>query len=84
MVNGNKVGKDNMWPNEHNAEIFFAGSNKKVFVFISIKATSDSFPPDLITKYTVSKVLGKGLQNYVLSFTGHSVQCDMTSSELPN
>ena len=59
-VNGNKVGKDKVWPLEHNSEICFAGSNKKVFVFMSMEATSDSFPPELTTKYTVSKVLGKG------------------------
>ena len=29
-VNGNKVGKDKVWPLEHNSEICFAGSNKKV------------------------------------------------------
>ena len=27
---------------------------------MSMEATSDSFPPELTTKYTVSKVLGKG------------------------
>ena len=36
-VNGNKVGKDAMWPLDHNAEICFAGANKKVFVFMSTK-----------------------------------------------
>jgi hypothetical protein len=30
-VNGNKVGKDRMWPLEHNSEICFTGSGKKVF-----------------------------------------------------
>ena len=39
-VNSNKVGKDNMWPLEHNSEICFLGSNKKVFVFMSMEATS--------------------------------------------
>ena len=51
-VNGNKVGKDKMWPLEHNAEICFAGSNKKVFLFMSMEATSDCFPPELTTMYT--------------------------------
>ena len=59
-MNGNKVGKDNMWPLEHNSEICFVGSNKKLFVFMLMKATGDSFPPKLTTKYTVSKVLRKG------------------------
>ena len=59
-VNSTKVGKDNMWPLEHNLNIFFLGSNKKVFVFMSMEATSDSFPPKLTTKYTVSKVFRKG------------------------
>ena len=59
-MNSNKVGKDNMLPIKHNSEICFSGSNKKVFVFMSMEATSDSFPPELTTKYTVSKVLGKG------------------------
>ena len=59
-VNGNKVGKDNMWSLEHNSEICFAGSNKKVFLFMLMEATSDIFPGELTTKYTVSKVLGKG------------------------
>ena len=31
-------------PLKHNSEICFLGSNKKVFVFMSIEATSDSFP----------------------------------------
>ena len=39
---------------------WFAGLNKKVFVFLSMEATSDSFPPMLTTKYMVSKVLEKG------------------------
>ena len=50
-VNSNKVGKDNMWPLKHNSEICFLGWNKK--------ATSGSFPPEMTTKNTVSKVLGK-------------------------
>ena len=49
-----------MWPLDHNSEICFLGSNKKVFVFMSMEAISDSFPPELTTKYTVSKMLGKG------------------------
>ena len=60
-VNGNKVGQDNMWPLKHNSKICFAGSNKKVFVFISMEVTADSFSPELTTKYRVSKVLGKGV-----------------------
>ena len=59
-VNSNKVAQDNMWPIKHNSEICFTGSKKKVFVFMSIGATSDSFPPELTTKYKVSKVRGKG------------------------
>ena len=55
-----KVGKDKMWPLEHNSEICFAGLYKKVFLFMSIEATSYSFPPELTTKYTVSKMLKKG------------------------
>ena len=43
-VNSNKVGKDNMWPLEHNSAICFAGSNKKVFVFMLMEATSESYP----------------------------------------
>ena len=50
-VNSNKVGKDNIWPLKHNSEICFLGWNKK--------ATSGSFPPEMTTKNTVSKVLGK-------------------------
>ena len=49
-----------MWPLKHNSEVCFAGLNKKVFVFMSMEATPYSFPPKLITKYTVSKVLEKG------------------------
>ena len=49
-----------MWPIEHHSEICFLGSKEKVFVFMSMEATSDSFPPELTTKNTVSKVLGKG------------------------
>eukprot|EP00092_Neocalanus_flemingeri_P094274 GFUD01119867.1.p1 GENE.GFUD01119867.1~~GFUD01119867.1.p1 ORF type:complete len:515 (-),score=128.52 GFUD01119867.1:119-1663(-) len=59
-VNGNKVGKDCMWPLDHNAEICFAGANKKVFVFMSNEAQTDIFPSSLTSKYTVSKVLGRG------------------------
>ena len=58
--NSNKVGKANMWPIEHNSDIYFLGSNKKVYVFMLMEATSDSFPPEFTTKYTVIKVLGKG------------------------
>jgi len=59
-VNGYKVGKDKMYPLEHNAEISFAGANKKVYVFMSSEPSSDVFPSELTSKYTVSKVLGKG------------------------
>lgn len=59
-VNGQKVGKDKMWPLEHNAEICFAGPVKKVFVFMSSESQTEQFPPQLTSKYTVSKVLGKG------------------------
>ena len=34
-VNGNKVGKANLWPLEHNSVISFAGAAKKVNVFMS-------------------------------------------------
>ena len=44
-VKGNKVGRDNMWPLKQNSKICFAGWNKKVFVFMSIEATPESFPP---------------------------------------
>ena len=33
-LNGNKVGKDNMWPLKLKSEVCFAGSNKKLFVFM--------------------------------------------------
>lgn len=58
-VNGHRVGRDQMWPLEHNAEICFAGPNKKVFVFMSAEA-GESFPEELTSRYTVSKVLGRG------------------------
>ena len=45
-----------MGPLEHNSEICFTGLNKKVFIFMSMEATSDSLHPELTTKYTVSKV----------------------------
>ena len=48
-----------MWPLEHNSEICFLGLNKNVFIFMSMEATSNSFPPELTTEYTVSKVLEK-------------------------
>jgi len=59
-VNGNKVGKDAMWPLEHNSVICFAGANKKVFVFMATEEQTDIFPATLTNKYTVSKVLGRG------------------------
>ena len=59
-VNGHKVGKDQMWPLEHNSEICFAGSTKKVFVFMSSAGQTETFPSQLTQKYTVSKVLGRG------------------------
>ena len=59
-VNSHKVGKVNMWSLEHNSEICFAGSDKKVFVFMSREATADSFSTELTTKCTVNKGLGKG------------------------
>jgi len=53
-------GKDGMWPLEHNAEICFAGAKKKVYVFMSSEAQTETFPTSLTNKYTVSKVLGRG------------------------
>lgn len=58
-VNGHKVGKGMRWPLEHNSEICFAGSSKKVFVFMST-TEQEKFPPELTSKYTISKVLGRG------------------------
>ena len=59
-VNGHKVGKNSVWPLENNAEICFAGATKKVFVFISKEETEETFPEELTTSYTVSRVLGTG------------------------
>ena len=41
LVNGNKVGKDNMWPLLNNSEIRFTGLNKNVFVIMLMEVTSD-------------------------------------------
>ena len=60
LVNKNKVGKDNIWPLEHNSILCFLDANKNMFVFMSMEATSDSFPPELTTKNMLSKVLGMG------------------------
>ena len=46
-----KMGKDKMWPLKHNSEICFAGLKKKLFVFMSMEANSDSLPPELNNKY---------------------------------
>jgi len=59
-VNGHKIGKDAMWPLDHNAEICFAGAKKKVYVFMSTEPQTETFPTALTNKYTVSKVLGRG------------------------
>ena len=59
-VDGHKVGKNSMWPLENNAVISFAGPNKKIFVFISNEESEETFPEELTSKYTVSKVLGAG------------------------
>ena len=60
-VNGHKVGKNSIWPLENNAVISFAGPNKKVFVLLlSNEETEETFPEELTSKYTVSKVLGAG------------------------
>lgn len=57
-VNGHKIGKDAMWPLDHNAEICFAGAKKKVYVFMSTEPQTETFPTVLTNKYTVSKELG--------------------------
>lgn len=59
-VNDRKIGKDLMLPLLHNDEIFFAGASKKVFVFMSTEEQAEKFPAALTSKYTVSKVLGRG------------------------
>ena len=64
-INGNKIGKDNMSPLEHDSELWFSADTtdkilKKVFVFRSMTALTDQFPTQLTDKYTVSKVLGRG------------------------
>ena len=40
------------------SEICFLDLNNKVFVFLSMEATSDGFPSELLTKFMVTKVLG--------------------------
>ena len=57
-VNGHKIGKDAMWPLDHNSEIYFAGAKKKVYVFMSTEPQTETFPTVLTNKYTVSKELG--------------------------
>ena len=54
-LNGRKIGKGQQLPLEHNAEICFAAQHKKVFVFMSNEAHSESFPIELTSVYTVSK-----------------------------
>jgi len=91
-VNGNKVGKDSMWPLDHNAEICFAGANKKVFVFMLTEEQHDSFPAALTSKYTVSKVLGRGATGEVrlgfricdLHRVAIKIICKRTTSTLTN
>ena len=58
-INGNKIGKGNAWPLDHNSEICFAGAHKKVFVFMA-SGMAEVFSDELTSKYTVSKELGKG------------------------
>ena len=43
----------------------FAGLDKKGFIFMSMEATCESFPPKLTTKYAVSKVLEKAASGEV-------------------
>jgi len=59
-VNGHKIGKGLQFPLEHNAEICFAGQFKKVFVFMSNEGQTETFPSELTSSYTVSKMLGRG------------------------
>ena len=49
-----------MWSLDNNAEICFAGYNKKVFMFMSMDGQTEILPNQLTSKYTVSKVLGRG------------------------
>ena len=62
-INEQKVGKDVVWPLEHNATISFGAATKKVFVFFSNDAdkNKETFPEELSSKYLIrSKVLGSG------------------------
>ena len=45
-----------MWPLEHNSAICFAGSNRKVFAFMSMETTSDTFNGGDSTSNVLKKV----------------------------
>ena len=64
-VNGVKVGRGTTIPLEHNATICFSYPAKKVFVFMGSDVLEESFPVELTSKYTVSKVLGTGISGQV-------------------
>ena len=91
-VNGHKVGKDSMWPLEHNSDICFAGANKKVFVYMSSESQTDQFPAALTSKYTVSKTLGRGATGEVrlgfripdLHRVAIKIICKRTNSTISN
>ena len=59
-VNGHKIGKGLQFPLEHNAEICFAGQFKKVFFFMRNDGQTETFPSELSSLYTISKMLGRG------------------------
>jgi len=60
FVNGVKIGKGKCKLLVHDADISFANARFKVYVFRSMDAEKEKFPPELEEKYTVSKVLGSG------------------------
>ena len=64
-MDGYKVGKNNVWPLEHNAQICFSYPTKKVFVFMSNENVEEPFPEELTSKYKVSRVLGTGATGQV-------------------
>lgn len=70
-VNGDKVGKNNKYILENNAEIALPCKNNRVFIYIDTNAKEDmSIPNEVRQKYIISKQLGRGTYGEVrLCFT---------------
>ncbi|KER22734.1 hypothetical protein T265_09218 [Opisthorchis viverrini] len=60
FVNGTKIGRGKKQPLNNNDEISLSLKHLKCFIFCDSNSEENLFPPEVTSRYTISKLLGRG------------------------